>query len=104
MTPELAGEPSLTLSELYLSSCAPQSRENAVFCEQCHEVTTHQEQSRVLSAPNVLLMQVRRTPGRERVPVHVDEQLDVPGLPTMDLTGVVYHAGARANSGHYTCI
>ena len=37
------------------------------------------------------------------MPVDVDERLDLPGLPAMELAGIVYHHGATLESGHYTC-
>ena len=49
-------------------------------------------------------MQLKRLDGQPRVPVYVDEQLNVPGLPPMDLAGVVYHHGEHTSSGHYTCL
>ena len=95
----------LTTSELYLASCAPETDPTElVFCSQCNVNTVHVKQRRILSAPNVLLMQLKRQAGQPRVPVCVDEGLDVPGLPPMDLAGVVYHHGKDTSSGHYTCL
>ena len=65
--------------------------------------TAHETQRRILTAPNVLVVQVRRRAGR-RLPVAVEEQLELPGLPVMELVGVVYHSGATIDSGHYTCL
>jgi hypothetical protein len=74
MTPEGVEGAVLTTSELYLASCAPQTnRHDLLFCERCRADTVHVEQSRIFSAPNVLLMQLRRTPGQKRVPVDVDD-------------------------------
>jgi hypothetical protein len=105
-TEELAKQTEITTSELYLASCAPQTVE--VHCQQCGDTTVHMEQARVFSTPNVFLMQVRRMPGpqpgRVRVPVCVEEQLDVPGLPSMELAGIVYHVGETTQSGHYTAL
>ena len=95
----------LTISELYLASCALETDPTElVFCGQCQANTVHVKQRRILSAPNVLLMQLKRLPGQPRVPVCVEEQLNVPHLPLMDLAGVVYHHGKDTNSGHYTCL
>ena len=57
----------------------------------------------MMTAPNVLAIQVRREPGA-RVPVAVEQQLDLPGFPLMELIGVVYHNGVSFSSGHYTCL
>ena len=57
----------------------------------------------MFTAPNVLVVQVRRGVGI-RIPVSVEEQLDVLGLPTMELIGVVYHNGVDLDRGHYTCL
>ena len=65
--------------------------------------TVHVEQARVHSAPNILLMQVRRRPGQRRVPVYVEEQFEVPGFPCMELAGVVYHV-PNMSGGHYTAL
>ena len=78
----------LTVSEMYFASCAPEDQER--YCSHCKKNTSQDSQTRMLTAPNVLVVQVRRVAG-VRVPVAVDEQLDVPGLPTMELIGVVYH-------------
>merc|ERR1712097_113073 len=59
-------------------------------------------QPRMLTFPNVLLVQVVRQPGA-RVPVDVEEQLELPGGFPMELAGVVYHYGRTMKSGHYTC-
>jgi hypothetical protein len=101
VTPELAGQDGITTSELYLRSCKPQKVD--VDCQQCGVCTVHDEQARVLSAPNVFLMQVRRTPGQRRIPVYVEEQFDVPGFPSMELAGVVYHV-PNMTGGHYTAL
>ena len=56
-----------------------------------------------MTAPNVLAIHVRRQEG-SRVPVAVEQQLDLPGFPLMELIGVVYHNGMNFRSGHYTCL
>ena len=55
------------------------------------------------SAPNVLVVQMKRS-GGVRPGVDAEMQLDVPGLPVMDLIGVVYHDGVTFECGHYTCV
>ena len=97
---EMPGGP-LTVAEMYFASCAPEDQE--VYCSRCEKNTIHDSQTRMFTAPNVLVVQVRRVAG-VRVPVAVEEQLDVPGLPTMELIGVVYHNGESLVRGHYTCL
>ena len=36
--------------------------------------------------------------------IAVEEQLELRGMPVMELTGVVYHNGPTYQSGHYTCL
>ena len=91
----------LTMSELYFASCA--ASESSVDCPLCQRETSHRTQVRMMTAPNVLAIQVRRKPGA-RVPVAVEQQLDLPGFPLMELIGVVYHNGRSFSSGHYTCL
>ena len=47
-------------------------------------------------------MQVKRSLGR-RLPVEVETSLELPGMSVMELLGVVYHAGASLQTGHYVC-
>ena len=91
----------LTVADMYLESCA--RAEEDLRCELCERTTAHESQSRVVSAPNVLVVQVRRE-GGARTGVSVEEQLDAPGFPGMQLLGVVYHIGATTDAGHYTCL
>ena len=120
----LAGGP-MTVSEMYLESCGPEDVDK--HCEVCGETTGHVRQSRLLTVPNVLVLQVNRNPegverqahaacvsgasrnvigeGRlVREPVAVEERLSLPGGLEMDLVGVVYHNGTTLKSGHYTCL
>ena len=101
VSPESADGGPLTTSELYFASCAKQ--ESFVDCPQCQREAEHRTQVRMMTAPNVLAMHVRRRPGA-RVPVAVEQQLDLPGFPLMELVGVVYHNGVDFHSGHYTCL
>ena len=57
----------------------------------------------MVTAPNVLVIQIRRQEG-VRAEISVEEQLELPGMPVMELVGVVYHNGANFQSGHYTCL
>ena len=108
LTPgEAAGGPE-TLSEMYLRSCGPQSME--FECAHCGVQREHTEQARVGSAPNVLVVCVTRrvldaeTGRLERHAVSVEEDMELPGFPRMKLSGVLYHNGDTASSGHYTCV
>ena len=85
IAPDVVGDKAITTSELYYASCGPQEDARyPVECAQCERRTVHVEQTRVFSSPNVLLMQVGRKPGPERTPVHVEEQLELPGLSPME--------------------
>ena len=75
-------------------------------CEQCGAAEEKfVEQRRLVCLPNVLVVQVRRAvPGGAvcRTRVQAEEQFSVPGSSVpMELWGVVYHQGERAESGHY---
>ena len=91
----------LTVAEMYLASCGPEEEE--MRCNVCEENTKHKSQSRLCTAPNVLVVQARRGPG-VRVGVAVEEVLDVPGMPPFALVGVVYHDGRTTDEGHCTCL
>ena len=56
-----------------------------------------------MTVPNVLAVHVKRSPGAQH-PVAVEEQFDLPGMPSMYLMGIVFHNGQRLNSGHSTCL
>ena len=101
VSPELDDGGPGTMSELYFSSCA--NHETSVICPRCQRDTSHRTQVRMMTAPNVLAIRVRRQEGA-RVPVAVEQQLDLPGFPVMELVGVVYHNGRDFHSGHYTCL
>ena len=102
LVPECVEGGAVTVSEMYLKSCEAQMDE--LHCPACGVTTNHVSQARMLTMPNVLLLQVRREPGAVRVPVDVEERLELPGLPAMELAGVVYHYGATPQTGHYTCV
>jgi len=101
VSPELEDGGPATMTELYLASCA--EHETSVICPQCERDTDHRTQVRMMTAPNVLAIHVRRQAGA-RVPVAVEQQLDLPGFPLMELVGVVHHNGPDFHSGHYTCV
>jgi hypothetical protein len=56
-----------------------------------------------MTQPNVFIVQIQRRLGAPRVPIAVEEQLELPGWSPMDLVGVIYHDGPTPDSGHYTC-
>ena len=60
-------------------------------------------QSRMSTAPNVFVAQMQRIEGA-RPGVDTEAPLDLPGLPGMELAGVVYRIGQTFQSGHYTCL
>jgi len=97
---EVPGGP-MTVSEMYFASCARD--QDTLRCGVCGVDTAHESQSRMFTAPNVLVVQVRRRAG-PRVAVGVEEQLDVPGLPVMELAGVMYHNGRTFQEGHYMAL
>ena len=101
VSPVLLDGGPLTMSELYFASCA--AEESLMHCPQCQHDTAQLTQTRMMTAPNVLAIQVRRQEGA-RVPVAVEQQLELPGCPVMELVGVVYHNGCDFHSGHYTCL
>ena len=101
VSPELQDGGPATMAELYLASCG--QHETSVVCHQCGRDTVHRTHVRMMTAPNVLAIHVRRQEGA-RVPVAVEQQLDLPGCPLMELVGVVYHNGQSFQSGHYTCL
>ncbi len=93
----------MTLMEMYLASCTCVIPDNCVECEKCKRPTVHEEQARICSVPNVLVVQVSRVPkgvaaGADpgaraackkdlvgdgqlvREPVSVEERLQLPGL------------------------
>ena len=96
----------LTVSEMYLAACACNAQVEEIVCtsEECkNAITKHVSQCRMMSVPNVLVIQVQRDAGR-RIPVAVEEQLDLPGCDAMQLIGVLYHNGPSIHSGHYTSL
>ena len=93
------------LQELYCDYCAPEEIEKSCpgCCGDERDRVQHVRQTRVTGVPQVLVVQLRR--GSEaREPVWVEEQLRLPGLPQMQLVGVVYHNGRSVNTGHYTTL
>ena len=96
----------MTVSEMYLAACAYNPKDEEMLCgsAECKNAKVkHVSQCRMMTAPNVLVVQVQRDGGR-RIPVAVEEQLDLPGFASMQLIGVVYHNGPTIHSGHYTCL
>ena len=126
---EVHGGP-LSVEEMYYDFCSAQelTGDDAVACAGCDwQRTDHDRQDRIVSAPNVLVVQVKRNPegvearehsdgsglvsrnvvgagGLIRVPVHVEDRLSLPGGIDMNLVGVIFHNGETLRSGHYTCL
>ena len=99
-----------TVTDLYYLWAKPEELvgDDARVCETCNgQLTSHVQQRRVSSRPNVLVVQVRRTVAGSsdvlRHPVRVEEELSLPDVGTFELAGVVYHSGQTFGSGHYTC-
>ena len=94
------------VNDLYLKY-AYREAEEGVECVNCGRVHPHKVQRRVVSQPNVLLVQVgRAVVGVEpawKHRVRIEELLLLPGLHAMELTGVVFHTGMRAGVSHYLC-
>ena len=96
----------LSLTELYYSECGKKETDdgNEMVCEKClGRRTRHEVQTRMITAPNVLVIQIRRRVG-VRSEIAVEDQLELPGMPVMELVGVVYHNGVDFDGGHYTCL
>ena len=101
----------MTISELYLAECGPRvlDGESAVACARCQRRCKHREQMRVVQAPNVLVVQIKRQLNFEegrivRHDVSLEEHLELAGFPRMALCGVVSHVGPTPQSGHYTAM
>ncbi len=93
----------MTVAEMYFDSCSPAEDDDAMYCPMCEQNTKHDCQSRMLTAPNVLIVQLKRNSPR-RPGIDAEVQLDLLGFPSMELVGVLYHNGATFKSGHYTCL
>ena len=59
LDPEVVPGGAMMISELYFASCKPQQR--TVRCGVCGVDRSHIAQSRLLTEPNVLLIQVKRS-------------------------------------------
>ena len=99
-----------TVTDLYFLWARPQELvgEDAVECSACGgQRTSHVQQCRVRSRPNVLIVQVRRTVAGSsdalRHLVFAEEEVSLPDVGSFELTGVVYHSGRGVTSGQYTC-
>ena len=101
----------MTVSELFLKEFAPERQDGEPFrCPRCECNRVHVQQRRIVHAPNVLVVQIKRLhvdPAQAldgvlaRHRVSVEEALSLRGLPRMVLAGVVYHSGRTAEVGHY---
>ena len=106
----------MSITEMYFDNCGSDSSvgATALDCIVCCGRNDYDKQSRLLSAPNVLLIQVQRgnimraqqlvsTNQQQllRYPVAVEEQLVIDGVD-MDLLGAVYHNGNTIQLGQYS--
>ena len=81
----------------------------AMQCSVCERPGgSFKEQRRLVGLPNVLVVQVRRAVSEDpraaacRTRVEAEREFSVMGsFESMELWGVVYHEGSRADSGHY---
>ena len=92
-----------TTTELYFRY-ARQADDCRKLCSgPCSRETMHKTQARVVTAPNVLVINLRRGPGTFRHHVVPELTLTVPLLGAYELAAVVYNRSASANVGHYYC-
>ena len=101
-----------TTTDLYMQWAAQErlSGEDAVECECCGRRTEHVMQRRVVTGPNIFIVQSRRLFHRGRalqMSRHVvvpEREIDLPGIGAFELAAVVYHRGQTPTSGHYWCV
>ena len=95
----------VTVFDLYLRYCRGVTK--AVNCQRCGCLTDHSSQRRMVTRPNVLVVQARRTLAGDgsvwRHRVRPEARLELRGVGAMELCAVVYHSGVSVDSGHYTC-
>ena len=77
----------MTVTDMYMEFCAPVDGGEELDCPTCLRKTVHDSQSRIAKAPNVLVVQMKRMEGA-RPGVDVETQLELPGLPVLELVGV----------------
>jgi hypothetical protein len=97
------------VTDLYTESCKMQQCATDWFCRECRKKQEHSMQSRVVSMPNVFLVQVPRfdEQGKQRkFKLDVEEELSLPALGTLQLFGVVYYDGREfgMKDGQYFCL
>ena len=99
-----------TVTDLYFLWAKPEERvgDDAVECSICGgQRTSHVQQRRVASRPNVLIVQVRRTVAHDsdvlRHRVLAEEEFSLPDVGAFELAGVVYHSGRNLTSGRCPC-
>ncbi len=93
------------LYDAYLAYCAPDAVVGAP-CPACLGEQPHRVQRRLVTLPEVLILQVLRA--REggalaRYRFCVDEQASLPSLGSMHLAAIMFHFGRGRETGHYTC-
>ena len=106
LLPEKRAE-EVTVGDLYLHYCTESGVGDAgtSFCSHCDRPKAIRTQRRVAGEPNILVLRVVRSVAGERDlrrdPVRPELRFDMPGVGSMDLWAVVYHAGSSFSSGHY---
>ena len=82
---------------------------NAYFCESCNKKAIAQKKTKIIRAPEILVLTVKRfyydmagtISGKIKYPLQIEPTLNV-NNESFDLFGVVTHHGNSLNSGHYT--
>ena len=96
-------------TDLYMQWAAPERLAgiDAVMCATCGTRTDREKQVRVVTAPNVRIVQPRRHVVRGGA-LHLSRHVVVPereinwsGIGAFELAAVVYHRGRTVRSGHY---
>lgn len=107
---EGVGMAEVTISELYLRSCAvveEEAESGQRFCTTCVAPAPRRRQHRLAALPNVLLVHIRRWGSRGerlRTRVQLEEEVSFEGLGSMELAGVVCHRGRTPEEGRHAAV
>ena len=63
LQPRMVDGGAMTVAEMYLEYCAPVDGGEEKECSTCARTTRHESQSRILTPPNVLVVQMKRIGG-----------------------------------------
>jgi len=106
-----SSNPSYKISVLLNHYFKPEILEkgNAYFCERCNKKAIASKQTKIIRAPEILVLTVKRfyydtagtISGKIKCPLQIEPSLNV-NNESFDLFGVVTHHGDSLNSGHYT--